>query len=91
MSSPGAAKLVFVFTTHSCEANKSLISKSCFMLGRSQNSHRSRIKKLKKIILRVLFLPLKTAFFWVLYDVKFRFKSCMVTKSGISPQRKLRP
>ena len=43
-------------------------------------------KKLKKIILRVCFLPLEIEFFWVFEnDKKFRSKSYMVTKSKISP------
>ena len=47
-------------------------------------------KKLKKTILKVPFLPLKIAFFWVSGNGKnFRSKSYMVTKSEISPQRKL--
>ena len=47
-------------------------------------------KKLKKINLRVRFSPLKIAFFRFLKMVKnFRSKSYMVTKSKISPKRKL--
>ena len=47
-------------------------------------------KKLKKIILKVPFLPLKIAFFWVSgSDKNFRSKSYMVAKSEISPQQKL--
>ena len=47
-------------------------------------------KVLKKINLRVRFLSLKIAFFWVFEnDEHFRSKSYMVTKSEISPQRKL--
>ena len=47
-------------------------------------------KKLKKIILRVRFLSLKIEFFLVFEnDKNFRSKSYMVTKSEISPQRKL--
>ena len=46
--------------------------------------------KLKKIILRVRFLPLKIVFIWFFEnDKNFRSKSYMVTKSEISPQRKL--
>ena len=47
-------------------------------------------EKLKKTILRVPFLPLKIAFFsFFENDKHFRSKSYMVTKSIISPQRKL--
>ena len=80
-----------VHSTHSCEANKSRNSKPFFACGRSRTSSRShQKKKLKKIILKVPFLPLKIAFFWVSGNAKnFRSKSYMVTKSEISPQRKL--
>ena len=47
-------------------------------------------KNLKKINLRVRFLPLKIAFFEGFEnDNILSSKSYMVTKSGISPQRKL--
>ena len=47
-------------------------------------------KRLKKIVLRVRFLPLKIAFFWVFENyIQIRPKSHLVTKSRIFPQRKL--
>ena len=79
-----------VHSTHSCEANKSRNSKPFFAYGRSRTFSRSHQKKLKKINLRVRFLLLKIAFFLGFEnDNILSSKSYRVTKSGISPQRKL--
>ena len=63
-----------VFFVHQIKGFSSLLSK----------------KNLKKINLRVRFLPLKIAFFGGFEnDNILSFKSYTVTKSGISPQQKL--
>ena len=79
-----------VHSTHSCEANKCRIFKPIFCLSDKRFLNIIINIFLKKINLRVRFLLLKIAFFGGFEnDNILSFKSYMVTKSGISPQRKL--
>ena len=80
-----------VNSTQSCEVNKCRILKPFFLFIRKKVSeYYYRKKKLRKINLRVRFLPLKIAFFGGFQnDNVLSSKSYTVTKSGISPQRKL--
>ena len=81
-----------VHSTHSFEAIKCRFFK-CFFLFVYQIKGFCMLlstKNLKKINLRVHFLPLKIAFFEGFEnDNILSSKSYTVTKSGISPQRKL--
>ena len=80
-----------VHSTHSCETNKCRIFKPFFFVYQIKGFLILLSKFfLKKINLRVRFLPLKIAFFEGFEnDNILSSKSYTVTKSGISSQRKL--
>ena len=80
-----------VHSTQACEAYKCRILKPFFFVYQIKGFLLLLSKKkLKKINLRVRFLPLKIAFFGGFEnDNILSSKSYTVTKSGISPQRKL--
>ena len=79
-----------VHSTHLCEANKCQIFKPFFCLSDKRFPMLNIKKKLQKMNLTVRFLLLKIVFFGGFEnDNILSSKSYMVTKSEISPQRKV--